>query len=94
MWPAVVELVRGGNAMLGVLLEWRDRQLVTERELVLCFPPEAAFYKRKAEQDDYRRTTAEAVRNVTGMALALRYELAERTAATGRVRAGGGGQSR
>ncbi|MDE3131380.1 MAG: DNA polymerase III subunit gamma/tau, partial [Acidobacteriota bacterium] len=75
MWPAVVELVRGGNAMLGVLLESARPSTVSERELVLSFPPEAAFYKRKAEQDDYRRTTAEAVRNVTGMALTLRYEL-------------------
>jgi DNA polymerase-3 subunit gamma/tau len=77
MWPAVIELVRGGNAMLGVLLESARPQSVNERELVLSFPAEAAFYKRKAEQDDYRRTTAEAVRNVTGMALTLRYELAE-----------------
>jgi DNA polymerase III subunit gamma/tau len=77
MWPAVIELVRGGNAMLGVLLESARPQSVSERELVLAFPAEAAFYKRKAEQDDYRRTTAEAVRNVTGMALTLRYELAE-----------------
>jgi DNA polymerase-3 subunit gamma/tau len=77
MWPAVVELVRGGNAMLGVLLESARPTSVTERELVLSFPAEAAFYKRKAEQDDYRRTTAEAVRNVTGMALTLRYELSQ-----------------
>jgi DNA polymerase III subunit gamma/tau len=77
MWPAVVELVRGGNAMLGVLLESARPTSVTERELVLSFPAEAAFYKRKAEQDDYRRTTAEAVRNVTGMALTLRYELSD-----------------
>jgi hypothetical protein len=80
MWPAVVELVRGGNAMLGVLLEGARPTAVTERELVLSFPAEAAFYKRKAEQGDYRRATAEAVRNVTGVALALRYELAEATA--------------
>jgi DNA polymerase-3 subunit gamma/tau len=77
MWPAVVELVRGGNAMLGVLLDSARPTAVTERELVLSFPSEAAFYKRKAEQDDYRRTTAEAVRNVTGLSLTLRYELAE-----------------
>jgi DNA polymerase III subunit gamma/tau len=77
MWPAVIELVRGGNAMLGVLLESARPTAVTERELVLSFPAEAAFYKRKAEQDDYRRATAEAVRNVTGTALSLRYELSE-----------------
>ncbi len=77
MWPAVVELVRGGNAMLGVILESARPSAVTERELVLSFPAEAAFYKRKAEQDDYRRATAEAVRNATGVALSLRFELAE-----------------
>ncbi len=77
MWPAVIEMVRGGNAMLGVLLESAHPISVSERELVLSFPAEQAFYKRKAEQEDYRRTTAEAVRNVTGTALALRYELSE-----------------
>jgi hypothetical protein len=82
MWPAVIELVRGGNAMLGVLLESARPTAVTERELVLSFPAEAAFYKRKAEQDDYRRAAAEAVRNVTGTALALRYELSEAPAET------------
>jgi DNA polymerase-3 subunit gamma/tau len=76
-WPAVVELVRGSNAMLAVLLESARPTAVSERELVLCFPVAAAFYKRKAEQDDYRKATAEAVRNVTGASLALRYELAE-----------------
>jgi len=79
MWPAVVELVRGGNAMLGVLLEGARPTAVTDRELVLSFPAEAAFYKRKAEQDDYRRATADAVRNVTGVARTLRYELSDAT---------------
>jgi DNA polymerase-3 subunit gamma/tau len=37
----------------------------------------AAFLKRKAEQDDHRRVTAEALRAVTGQALSLRYELRE-----------------
>jgi DNA polymerase-3 subunit gamma/tau len=76
-WPAVVELVRGGNAMLAVVLESARPATVTDRELVLSFPAAAAFNKRKAEQDDNRRTTAEAVRNVTGATLTLRYELAE-----------------
>ncbi len=83
MWPAVVELVRGGNAMLGVILESARPSAVTERELVVSFPAEAAFYKRKAEQDDYRRATAEAVRNATGLSLALRFELAEASGQAG-----------
>ena len=49
------------------LLEGASPTAVSERELVVSFPPEADFYKRKAEQDDYRRATAEAVRNVTGI---------------------------
>jgi DNA polymerase-3 subunit gamma/tau len=48
---------------------------VGERDLTLAFPGGAAFLKRKAEQDDYRRMTADALRAVTGHQLALRYEL-------------------
>jgi DNA polymerase-3 subunit gamma/tau len=47
----------------------------TERELTLAFPPGAAFLKRKAEQDDYRRVATDALRAVTGHQLVLRYEL-------------------
>ncbi len=78
-WPAVVELVRGANPMLAVLLDSARPTALQGRELVLSFPAQADFYKRKAEQEDHRRSTAEAVRNVTGMALALRYELSDMT---------------
>jgi DNA polymerase-3 subunit gamma/tau len=74
-WPAVVDLVRGRNVMLGALLADAKPVAVGERELVVAFPGGAAFLKRKAEQDDYRRMTAEALRTVTGHQLALRYEL-------------------
>jgi DNA polymerase-3 subunit gamma/tau len=74
-WPAVVDLVRGQNVMLAALLADANPVAVGERELTLAFPAGAAFLKRKAEQDDYRRTTAEALRTVTGHQLALRYEL-------------------
>ncbi len=77
LWPAVVDLVKGANAMLGVLLDSASPTSLSDRELILSFPAEAAFYKRKAEQDDYRRSTAEAVRNVTGRTLSLSFELAE-----------------
>ena len=76
-WPAVVDLVRGENAMLAALLSDARPIAIGERELTLAFPTGAAFFKRKAEQDDYRRATAEAVRSVTGATVALRYELAE-----------------
>jgi len=48
---------------------------VKERELTLAFPGGAAFLKRKAEQEDYRRVAGEALKAVTGQRLALRYEL-------------------
>jgi DNA polymerase-3 subunit gamma/tau len=41
------------------------------------FPPQAEFLKRKAEQDEYRRATTEALRSITGRTLSLRYELRE-----------------
>ena len=76
-WPAVIELVRQGNAMVAALLADACPVAVSERELTVAFPAGAAFLKRKAEQDDYRRTAAEAFRSVTGHALTLRYELRE-----------------
>ncbi len=75
LWPAVVQTVRQGNAMLAALLADARPVAVGERELTLAFPCGAAFLKRKAEQDDHRRATAKALAAVTGHARALRYEL-------------------
>jgi DNA polymerase-3 subunit gamma/tau len=74
-WPAVVDLVREENAMLAALLSDARPVAVGEQELTLAFPGGAAFLKRKAEQEDYRRVAGEALRAVTGRRLALRYEL-------------------
>ena len=76
-WPAVVDMVRGRNVMLAALLADARPVAVGDRELTIAFPTGAAFLKRKAEQDDYRRITAEALRTVTGSPLTLRYELRE-----------------
>ena len=75
LWPAVVDIVRGTNQLLAALLARATPMSVTRGELTLGFPQDAAFFKRKAEQDENRRATADAVRNVTGSAFALRYEL-------------------
>jgi DNA polymerase III subunit gamma/tau len=74
-WPAVIDLVREQNAMLAALLADARPVAVGERELTLAFPGGAAFLKRKAEQEDYRRVAGEALKAVTGRRLALRYEL-------------------
>ncbi len=76
-WPAVVDFVRQGNAMLAATLEAARPAALGADTLTLAFPTGAAFFKRKAEQDDYRRATADAVRSVTGASFALRYELAD-----------------
>jgi DNA polymerase-3 subunit gamma/tau len=76
-WPAVVDLVRTDNAMLAGALDAARPIAVDEASLTLAFPVSASFLKRKAEQDDYRRAAAEALKAVTGQRLALRYELRE-----------------
>jgi hypothetical protein len=47
--------------------------------VTVAFPAQAAFLKRKAEQEDHRRVATEALRKVTGQTLVLRYELRDET---------------
>jgi DNA polymerase-3 subunit gamma/tau len=77
LWPAVVEHVRERNAMLAALLADAKPVAVTERDLTLAFPVGADFLKRKAAQDEHRRMTVEALKAVSGRALALTYELSD-----------------
>ena len=63
--------------MLAALLEQARPVALSGRELCLAFPDGAAFLKRKAEQEDYRRVTVEALQTVLGHRLTLRYELRE-----------------
>ena len=76
-WPAVIDLVRQENQMLAALLADARPVSLTDQGVTLAFPAGKAFLKRKAEQDDYRRATAEALRSVIGTTLVLRYELRE-----------------
>jgi DNA polymerase-3 subunit gamma/tau len=76
-WPAVLELIREQNQLLAAALAEARPAGHRDGELTLAFPRTAAFSKRKAEQEDHRRTVAEAFRAVTGRAVALRYELAD-----------------
>jgi DNA polymerase-3 subunit gamma/tau len=77
LWPAVVDVVRERNAMLAALLADARPVAVGDGELTVAFPAGAAFLKRKAEQDEHRRFTTEALRTLTGHPLALRYELSD-----------------
>jgi DNA polymerase III subunit gamma/tau len=75
LWPAVLETVRGQNAMLAALLEGANPVEVAAGELRLAFADSAAFLKRKAEGMPNRETLNQAVQAVTGRTLKLVYEL-------------------
>jgi DNA polymerase-3 subunit gamma/tau len=83
LWAAVVEQVREENKMLAALLKDARPVRVSDGELELAFPSGAAFLKRKAEQEDHRRATAEALHAVSGRTLTLRYELGADEVAAG-----------
>jgi DNA polymerase-3 subunit gamma/tau len=78
LWPAVLDTVRGANAMLGaVVADARPVELVGNH-LVLAFAEDAAFLRRKAETGANRAALADALSHVTGASLSLDYELRER----------------
>ncbi|HWD76514.1 MAG TPA: DNA polymerase III subunit gamma/tau [Solirubrobacteraceae bacterium] len=74
-WPAVIDVVRAENQMLAALLADARPVALDDQDVTVAFPAGKAFLKRKAEQDDYRRATTEALRAVVGTPLVLRYEL-------------------
>ncbi|MDQ6835174.1 MAG: DNA polymerase III subunit gamma/tau [Actinomycetota bacterium] len=78
-WPAVIELLGQENQLLASSLAAARPVSLTDRGLTLAFPTGREFYKRKAEQDENRRATAEALRSVVGAMLTLRYEMRDET---------------
>jgi DNA polymerase III subunit gamma/tau len=76
-WPAVIDIVRQDNEMLAALLADARPVSLEGHDVTIAFPSDMAFLKKKAEQDEYRRATAEALRSVVGASLALRYELSD-----------------
>jgi DNA polymerase III subunit gamma/tau len=76
-WPAVIDVVRKDNEMLAALLADAKPVSLQGHDVTIAFPSDMAFLKRKAEQDEYRRATTEALRTVVGASLALRYELSD-----------------
>jgi hypothetical protein len=69
--------------MLAALLADARPVALSGRELILQFPSDAAFLKRKAEQEDHRRIAAGALRSLTGWSLTLRFELGEEPSSEG-----------
>jgi DNA polymerase-3 subunit gamma/tau len=77
LWPAVVDAVRPVNGMVAAIAEAARPVELEGDELVVAFPPDAAFFKRKVESEDHRRVVADAVAAVAGRPLRVRYELRE-----------------
>jgi DNA polymerase-3 subunit gamma/tau len=82
MWPAVVELVRSQNALIGALIAEARPVGVEGEDLTLAFAATAQFLKKKAEDPTNRLTVGEALHAVTGSRWRLSYELRDEVPAT------------
>jgi DNA polymerase-3 subunit gamma/tau len=82
-WPAVVELVRTDNALLGACIEEARPVEVTGEDLTVAFSATAPFLKKKAENPDNRAAVTAALRDVTGRRWRLSYELHDELAGGG-----------
>jgi DNA polymerase III subunit gamma/tau len=75
IWPAVADAVTEENGMLGAALG-AARPLALEGDrLLVAFPPDAAFIKKKAEAN--RELVQRALRGLSGQAFNVAYELRE-----------------
>jgi DNA polymerase-3 subunit gamma/tau len=77
VWPAVVDVVRADNALIGALIADARPAAVEGEDLTVAFDSSAAFLKKKAEHPDNRAIVSEALRQVTGGRWRLSYELLE-----------------
>jgi DNA polymerase III subunit gamma/tau len=77
LWPAVHESVRAEHGLLGAVLSEATPATLTEKELVLAFPPTAAFHKRKAEDPANRATLLDTLRRISGRHYQVAFELRE-----------------
>ena len=73
LWPAVAEAVREQNAMVGALVGHARPAELDGGRLVVCFPEEQAFSKKKAEAN--RHLVEGAIRGLTGHTMSVVYEL-------------------
>ncbi len=79
LWPAVLDSVRGENALLGAALEHTRpvAHAIEGDELTLAFPPDAAFSMKQAQSNERRAAVTQALERVLGRRLRVSYELSE-----------------
>jgi len=75
LWPAVVDLVRSENGLLGACIDEAHPVEVDGEELTLAYPFGAEFNKKKAESPANRAALGEALGALAGGRWRLRYEL-------------------
>ncbi|MDP9134497.1 MAG: DNA polymerase III subunit gamma/tau [Actinomycetota bacterium] len=75
LWPAVADAIREQNGMVAALLAEAVPTALEGSRLTIQFPADAAFSKRKAE--DNRELVTGALRSLGGHAVAVAFELGE-----------------
>jgi DNA polymerase III subunit gamma/tau len=80
LWPAVVDLIRSENALVGALLAEARPVALDGEDLVLAFAPSDAFLKKKAEDPNNRALVVTALHQLAGLRLRISYELREELA--------------
>ena len=78
-WPAVVDIVKGQNLMLGAAIIKARPHALDGEELTLAFSPDDSFAQRKAADQACRQLVTEAIRQLTGQSLRLAYTTADAT---------------
>jgi DNA polymerase III subunit gamma/tau len=74
-WPAVVDIVRAENALLGALIEEAEPVAVAGERLTVAFAASAPFLKKKAEDPANRAAVTAALARIVGGRWSLSYEL-------------------
>jgi len=80
LWPAVVDLIRAENALVGALLAEARPVALDGDDLILAFAPSDAFLKKKAEDPNNRALVVTALHQLAGLRLRISYELREELA--------------
>jgi DNA polymerase-3 subunit gamma/tau len=92
IWPAVVDLVRGENALIGAVVGEARPVAADGDDLILAFAATDQFLKKKAEDPANRLIVGEALRAVTGRRWRLSYELREDLGGEDRPQSSGGSE--
>jgi DNA polymerase III subunit gamma/tau len=83
VWPAVADAVREENQMIGAALAAARPVALDGSRLMVAFPTDASFVKKKAEAN--RELVQRALRGLTGQSLTVAYELRDDAAPGGPV---------